>query len=657
MRVLLLILLVGATLLKVAVTEEAKVEAKDGEEEVQVIQVEVQRPERVVNKREEKELTEEEIQASMRQEEGEVPVIMTSTGKVSGIRERSYEGKVFFSYYSIPYAKPPVGELRFKDPQMLSGWDGVRDGSKLPPACPQVPTSEAFSGGQDVQGDEDCLYLNIFTPKPMDTRPHLPVMVYIHGGGYLCGSTSEYPPYALLNEDVVLVTVQYRLGILGFLSTEDDVVPGNMGLKDQTLALSWVQRNVNKFGGDPLHITLFGESAGAASVHFQILTPKSIGMFKRAILQSGNALCPWAMGAKHAEVAEYTGRVFNCSAEEGSEQLIKCLQGVDALELASVINHIPEWIHFPLLLGPRVDGQYLPAHPNFLMKEGRHKRVDLMTGITQDDGGFFTLMMYANEMTRSSMASDFVRKGPFSLEFRPEDVAPLNQTVLIYDHYLGGLHFDAQHAEGVTRMFSDRHFLVPHDLTSQLYSKSVAPFKNSTYRYEFKYKGKRTFTDFFGLDIGRHWIPHLDDLYYLFEGGPVFKKLEDENDLKMRKIMLKLWTNFAATGNPTPDDSLGFKWDVMTGGSMRYLALQLEPKMEDDQREKVRDFWYSLPLAQNLYLHPERVPNLVYVPVEEDTAEDTTQAPTDKDTPTTAPPVENILAEPPKDTDKHKDEL
>ncbi|KAK8396512.1 hypothetical protein O3P69_005512 [Scylla paramamosain] len=511
-------------------------------------------------------------------------------------------------------------------------------------------------GGQEVHGDEDCLYLNIFTPKAKDTRPHLPVMVFLHGGGFVCGSSSEYPPHVMLNEDVVLVTVQYRLGILGFLSTEDDVVPGNMGLKDQTLALSWIQRNVHKFGGDPLRITLFGESAGAASVHFQILTPKSIGMFKRAILQSGNALCPWAIGAKHAAVAEYAGVVFNCTTDEGSEQLVECLQGVDALELTSITQHLTEWLSFPLLLGPRVDGQYLPEHPNFLMKEGRHKRVDLMTGITQDEGALFTLMMYANEMARASLSYDFVRKGPFSLEFRPDDVAPLNQTVMIFDRYIGGLHFDAMHADNVTRMFSDRHFIVPHDLTSQLYSASVAPFKNTTYRYELKYKGSQSFTDFFNLDVGRHWIPHLDDMFYLFEGGPIFPPLKDEKDLQLRKLMLKLWTNFAATGNPTPDDSLGFKWEAMKNGSMSYLALQPEPKMEEDQRQEVRDFWYSLPLAQNLYLHPERVPNLVYTPAEEDTAaEDTTETPIDTTDTTTTAPVEDVLVEPPKDT--NKDEL
>ncbi|MPC25228.1 Venom carboxylesterase-6 [Portunus trituberculatus] len=401
MRAFLLILLVGATLLKVAATEEAKVAATEEkveekkEQEVQEIIVEVERPTREYKKKE-KEEVEQEAGPIERDEDGEVPVIMTSTGKVSGIRERSTEGKAFFSYYSIPYAKPPVGELRFKDPQLLSGWGGVRDGSTPPPPCPQMLSTDTLTGKQEIQGDEDCLYLNIFTPKAKDSRPHLPVMVYIHGGGFVCGSTSEYPPYPLLNEDVVIVTLQYRLGILGFLSTEDDVITGNMGLKDQTLALSWIQRNVHKFGGDPLSITLFGESAGAASVHFQILTPKSIGMFKRAILHSGSALCPWAMGAKHAAVAEYAGVVFNCTIDEGSEKLIECLQGVDALKLAGIPQHLTEWLFFPLLMGPRVDGQYLPKHPNFLMKEGRHKRVDLMTGITRDEGALFSLSTWVS---------------------------------------------------------------------------------------------------------------------------------------------------------------------------------------------------------------------------------------------------------------------
>lgn len=629
MRTLLLIFLLGATLLKVATTEE-KVE---GEEAV-VVKEKVEGEEVIV------------VKTSGREEEGEVPVVKTSTGKISGIREKTTEGKVFFSYYSIPYAKPPVGDLRFKDPQMISGWGGVRDGSSQPPMCPQLPTMALMIGQGGMEGEEDCLYLNIFTPKPKDERPHLPVMVFIHGGGYMAGSAAEYPPHVLLNEDIILVTVQYRLGVLGFMSTEDDVAPGNLGLKDQTLALSWIQRNVHKFGGDPLRVTLFGESAGASSVHFQILTPKSIGLFKRAILQSGTALCPWAMGAEHAAVAEFIGRVFNCTTDEGSEELISCLQEVDAIKIASLTTSLTEWLHSPLLLGPRVDGQYLPAHQDYLMKEGRHKRVDLISGVTQDDGAVYSTLMYANEMARSALVQDFVSKAPYSMEFRPEDVAPLNQTVMIFDRYLGGLHVDAEHADNVNQMFTDRHFHVCHDLTTQLYSATVAPYKNTTYRYELRHRGSRSFTDFYGLEIGKHWISHLDDLFYLFEGGDLFKPIEGEDDLRLREIMLKLWTNFAATGNPTPDDSLGFKWEPMKEGSMKYLALQPKPAMEDDYRQETRNFWYSLPLKQNIFLHPERVPNLVYTPIENTTA---TPAPTETSTTT---PSETVIEEPPK-----KDEL
>lgn len=618
MRLLLLALLVGASLLTVVGTEAEKVEAT--EEEV------------VVEKK--------EVLSKGREEEGEVPVVMTSTGKVSGIRETTTEGKTFFSYYAIPYAKPPVGDLRLKDPQMLSGWGGVRDGSKPPPMCTQLSLMAMLTGVESsVEGEEDCLYLNIFTPKPRDQRPLLPVMIFIHGGGYQHGSAEEYKPHVLLNEDIVLVVIQYRLGVLGFLSTEDDVIPGNFGLKDQTMALAWIQRNVPSFGGEPLKTTLFGESAGGSSVHLQILSPKSIGLFQRAILQSGTALCPWAMGARHADVAEYAGNVFNCSTDEGSEKLLSCLQEADPVKLTSVGYFTAEWLLFPLLLGPRVDGQFLPADPDYLMKEGRHKRVDLISGITRDDGAIFTLMTYANEMARSSLMYDFKNKAPYSLEFRPGDVALLNQTVIIFDRYLKGLNVDAEHADDVTAMFTDRHFAVCHDLTTQLYSATVAPYKNTTYRFELRHRAKRSTADMFQLSIGKHWIPHMDDLMYMFEGGPILPQLEDEVDLKLRKTILKLWTNFAATGNPTPDDSLGFVWEPVKGEDLKYLALQPSPAMEEDYRKETRDFWYSLPLKQNLYLHPERVPNLVYTRVEE---EDTTDTPTQGEAPPPAKGKEEL---------------
>nr|XP_053639153.1 juvenile hormone esterase-like isoform X2 [Cherax quadricarinatus] len=267
-------------------------------------------------------------------QEAVLPVVNTEEGRISGLREHSLSGAAFYAYRSIPFAQPPVGDLRFKAPVASLRWDGVRDGSSEPPLClqPSFITKE-------LQGSEDCLYLNVFTPsEPGSGRRDLPVMVSIHGGAFFCGSASESGPNALLNHDMVLVVIQYRLGVLGFLSTEDDAIPGNFGLLDQVLALQWVQRNIHHFGGDPQKVTIFGESAGAASVSYHLLSPKSRGLYSQAIMQSGSALNPWAHGKSRRDLALHVGRTVGCGKLEDSHDLLGCLQQANAEKLTSILS-------------------------------------------------------------------------------------------------------------------------------------------------------------------------------------------------------------------------------------------------------------------------------------------------------------------------------
>lgn len=539
--------------------------------------------------------------------------IETSSGPIAGMEETSTKGNTFYSFYSIPFAEPPVGDLRFKMPTKVKNWEEVRDCTQKPPMCLQY----AFPFTNDLIGQEDCLYLNIFTPKPHEENARLPVMIFIHGGGFFCGSSNEYPPHVMMNHDIVFVTIQYRLGMLGFLSTEDEEAPGNYGLRDQTMALSWVQHNIHLFGGDPVGITLFGESAGAASVHLQILSPRSVGLFQRAILMSGSALSPFATGGAYKDVATYSAKMFNCSTEEGSGEIIACLQKVPALDLVPVQQHFNIWFINPFLFAPRVDGDFLPTEPEILLKNGRHKRLDLMSGITSHEGGLYSIPLYANEAYRAALMLNFAEIGPIALEFSDADVSPLNQTIKIFDKYLKSANIDVHTADNVTEMFSDRYFTVPHDITSQMHAKNVRRWHKKVFSYELTYKGQRSFGDKYKLDIGKDYVSHGDDLAYFFEGG-YFQPLDKEEDLKVRDIMTTMWTNFATYGDPTPDDSLGFKWEPLTTENYPHLNINLSPTMEEDSRTEIREFWESLPLMQNLLLHPERVANITIVPVGEE---------------------------------------
>lgn len=183
-------------------------------------------------------------------------VIDTEGGPVQGIEERtSGLDERFFSWRGIPYAQPPVGPLRFSDPVPHQGWSGVRDASRHGHNCPAGSS-----------GDEDCLTLNVYSANIIDKRP---VMVWIHGGAFIMGDGDDGAagPDHFISEDVVYVTINYRLGILGFLSTGDSAAVGNYGMKDMVLALQWVQNNIVNFGGDPDQVTIFGVSAGGVAVH------------------------------------------------------------------------------------------------------------------------------------------------------------------------------------------------------------------------------------------------------------------------------------------------------------------------------------------------------------------------------------------------------
>ncbi|XP_069696460.1 esterase FE4-like isoform X3 [Periplaneta americana] len=223
--------------------------------------------------------------------------VLVKQGHLRGHRLVSKGGREIFAFQGVPYAKPPIGELRFKPPQPPDSWKGILDATQDGPMCIQRP-GLSTDPNTPLLGGEDCLYLNVFTPRLPEEHPvSMDVMFFIHGGGWMTGSggSTMHGPQYLLDKDVVLVSVNYRLGAFGFLSTGDAACPGNNGLKDLVAALRWVQDNIAAFGGNPGSVTIFGHSAGAVNVHFLMLSPVSNGLFHRAISQSGTALAPWAL--------------------------------------------------------------------------------------------------------------------------------------------------------------------------------------------------------------------------------------------------------------------------------------------------------------------------------------------------------------------------
>ncbi|CAL4157831.1 unnamed protein product [Meganyctiphanes norvegica] len=520
---------------------------------------------------------------------GTRPAVDLPQGRVVGLNVHR-QGYAYLGYRKIPFAEPPVGELRFKDPVPAGAWEGDLDGRWLPPFCDQL----------HYIGQEDCLFLNVYTPPDAaNASSPLPVMFFIHGGGYTIGMETVFDGVnVMVEKDVIVVVIQYRLGIFGFLSTEDEVISGNQGFKDQVLALQWVHDNIHYFNGDPNRVTIYGESAGSSSVHFHVMSPYSAGLFQGAIMESGTAISPWALGRDFKRIATETAEKFECPTSTSEEMLI-CLQGVEHHHLCSIDNQVWIWNLQPFYFAPRIDGDYIPDHPVRLIKSGEYNHVPVIMGVNRNEGALESGEMFLIPRSIEDLMNNFTEYGPISLMLY-EDEEPLDTTNKVYDFYLGGHDITEEKFYSLTDMFTHLLFAMPLDFTVQMMAS-----QDPVYMYEFHHRGKNgymTLLKDLGLNIteGQDCVSHGDDLLYVFDLlWEVGDHLTESDDLAVQEHFTTLWTNFAKTGNPTPDDSLSYTWPVTDAINRQHLRILPEPILKMDQREVFRAFWEDLPLRIN----------------------------------------------------------
>ncbi|KAG5274060.1 hypothetical protein AALO_G00158710 [Alosa alosa] len=296
---------------------------------------------------------------------------------------------VVHAYLGVPFATPPVGNLRLAPPQPLQGWEGVRDATQLPPMCVQDRTItdgllEAVGLVMDpLEASEDCLYVNVYTPAQPAKEAKLPVMVWIHGGGFIMGCASNFDGSVLAAyQNVVVVTIQYRLGMLGFFSTGDDNAPGNLGLLDQVAALEWVQKNIHSFGGDPSSVTIFGESAGGVSVSLLVLSPLSTGLFHRAIAESGTADLVGLINTDPLTTAKIVANVLNCEGTK-PDQIVDCVMRMSVEDIVKFSQEHP-MARFQVVY----DGFFLQKAVPDLLKSHEFQKVPLMNGVNNHECGW-----------------------------------------------------------------------------------------------------------------------------------------------------------------------------------------------------------------------------------------------------------------------------
>jgi para-nitrobenzyl esterase len=303
------------------------------------------------------------------------PVVSIIGGEVRGLLLRRPDGAAFLG---LPFAGPPVGDLRWREPAPVKPWSGIREASDFGPSCAQIDAG--WNHDAATRGSEDCLYLNVWTPEWPVSSPKA-VMVWLHGGANMGGTASfGYHGTALARHDVIVVTVNYRLGIFGFLAHPELAAEsahrasGNCGLLDQIAALRWVHENIAKFGGDPGRVTLFGQSAGAQDTGLLMTSPLSKGLFQRAIAESGTVLVRGPVMRVRAQ-AEQAGKDYAAKLHAPAGREIAYLRGLPAAELlaASPPYGSPDE-------NPTVDGWVLPVQPAEVFASGNEHRVDFIVG-------------------------------------------------------------------------------------------------------------------------------------------------------------------------------------------------------------------------------------------------------------------------------------
>ncbi|XP_038056685.1 putative inactive carboxylesterase 4 [Patiria miniata] len=320
-------------------------------------------------------------------------IVRTSAGKIRGVL-RDLDGVGYRLYAGIPYAEAPIGRLRFAAPVARKSWQGIRNATRYGPSCPQnisnvakfYPDYVVRIPDEAMVVSEDCLSLNVFAPGDCSSSSGLAVMVWVHGGSYATGQGSGYDASALaVRGRVVVVTINYRLNVFGFLSTNDENAPGNYGLLDQQLALQWVHENIAGFGGDPSRVTLFGQSAGGAAATLHLFAPNSRRLFQR-VGAIGGYFEPShaASGPRMRQYANVVGRNMNCTHDTTTD-LVQCLRERTMHELLAAGLELEQALILPVIWGPVIDGHLLFPH-HVASNDSLDLHHDLMISFCTGDG-------------------------------------------------------------------------------------------------------------------------------------------------------------------------------------------------------------------------------------------------------------------------------
>ncbi|KAI7813651.1 neuroligin-3b [Triplophysa rosa] len=575
------------------------------------------------------------------------PTVNTALGRLRGMRVAvATEGLgPVDQYLGVPYAAPPVGEKRFMPPDAPSAWSGVRNATRFPPVCPQtirnavpdimMPVWATYNLDTVAtylqEQSEDCLYLNIYVPTQRGTkRPGdmsadterteddglrdsrddpRPVMLFIHGGSYMEGTGNIMDGSVLASYgNVIVITLNYRVGILGFLSTGDQAAKGNYGLLDQIQALRWINKNIGYFGGDPGRVTVFGSGIGASCVSLLTLSHHSEGLFHRAIIQSGSALSSWSVNYQPVKYTRLLAERVGCNVLD-THDLVLCMQKRSYKEL---VEQEIQPARFHVAFGPVIDGDLIPDDPEVLMEQGEFLNYDIMLGVNQGEGFRFVEGVVEPEEGGVSgsdfdfAVSDFVD----GLYGYPEGKDTLRETIkFMYTDWADRDNPETRR-KTLVAMFTDHQWVEPAVVTADLHARYGSP----TFFYAFYHHCQSP--------MKPPWADsaHGDELPYVF-GIPLIGPTElfpcnfSRNDIMLSAVVMTYWTNFAKTGDPNkpvPQDTKFIHtkanrfeevtWAKYSPHDQLYLHIGLKPRVRDHYRATKVAFWKHLvPHLYNLH--------------------------------------------------------
>ncbi|XP_076627049.1 juvenile hormone esterase-like [Colletes latitarsis] len=449
------------------------------------------------------------------------PIINTTYGAVQGeVLKTVWNGVEYSSFKGIRYAQPPIGKLRFRAPEPVKPWTGVLDATKEGSVCPQI------YGDDTYMGDEDCLHLSVFTPK-LDFHKNmtlLPVMVWIYGGSFVKGyvNTTLFGPDFFMEQNVILVSINYRVGCLGFLYLDNPSAPGNAGMKDQAMGLQWVQDNIAKFGGDKSQVTLFGESAGGSSVLLHHLSDKSKDLFTRSITQSGTPLYLLFSTPTEALASAHhlalllgvddidTNRLFKKLVKVPAEKIVRVTNTMNVLPAVATLPFMPT------IENPKncPENTFISECPITLVMSGKMKKCEKIFGMTSNEALTFTTPLF--------LVANYTAV-PRELTYN-----------LIND---------------TAQVVSDLAAASSLDLTEKLVEARNG--KYPVYYYYLTYESKYAPHRASGIPI--NGAGHTDDNGYLFNEDDINAPTDPNDPFNVfRRKCVSLWANFAKYGNPTP---------------------------------------------------------------------------------------------------------